>query len=257
MAAFEQTFNQAAEDYEQSRPLYVQALYEDIFRYKPVDENSHVLEIGLGTGKATRPFLEAGCRLTGVEPGADLARLALERLRGYDRFTLRVQTLQDFQSPGEAFDLVYAATAFHWLPEEYGYRRVYALLKRGGAFARFAYHAGPDPHRTALAEEIQAVYRACKPSGGAWRPFSAGDAAKLADLAAKYGFVGTKYSLYEVEKTFTADEYGQLLRTYPDHMALEAEARARLFAGIHEAIERHGGVITVAYTMDLELAAKP
>lgn len=257
MDSFEQTFDRAAEDYERSRPLYVPALYEHIFRYKPVDERSRVLEIGLGTGKATAPFLDTGCHLTGIEPGTHLARLARKRLGAYDRFDLRVQTFQAYDGPGEAFDLVYAATAFHWLPEAYGYRRVYELLKPGGAFARFAYHAGPDPHRATLAEDIQVVYRACMPGAGQWRPFSAENAAKLADLAPKYGFVRSEYHLFRAEKDFTAAEYGRLLRTYSDHMALEEGMRTRLFAGIHDAIERHGGVITVAYTMDLELASKP
>ena len=48
----------------------------------------------------------------------------------------------------------------------------------------------------------------------------------------------------------------ELLRTYPDHMKLEEEKREKLFTGIYEAIQRHGGVITVYYVMDLELGRK-
>jgi len=48
----------------------------------------------------------------------------------------------------------------------------------------------------------------------------------------------------------------EVLKTYPDHMALEQTNRDRLFDGIREAIERSGGVITVYYTMDLQLARK-
>ena len=47
-----------------------------------------------------------------------------------------------------------------------------------------------------------------------------------------------------------------LLRTYPDHMSLEPQSREGLFHGIYDAIERHGGVMTVYYTVDLELARK-
>ena len=52
MTAFENTFDNAAADYDQSRPTYVKEIYDAIFRYKPLDSHSHVLEIGLGTGKA-------------------------------------------------------------------------------------------------------------------------------------------------------------------------------------------------------------
>ena len=57
-------------------------------------------------------------------------------------------------------------------------------------------------------------------------------------------------------KDFTAGQYMQLLPTYPNHMSLPEESRRALFEGIYEAIEKHGGKITVYYTMDLELARK-
>ena len=45
-----------------------------------------------------------------------------------------------------AYDLVYSASAFHWIPEEIGYPKVYGMLKPGGAFARFANHPNRDPN---------------------------------------------------------------------------------------------------------------
>lgn len=57
----EWTFNQVAEMYDKWRPAYVPELYEDIFAYKSIDKASHVLEIGIGTGQATLPFLNTGC----------------------------------------------------------------------------------------------------------------------------------------------------------------------------------------------------
>ena len=65
----EWTFNQVAEMYDKWRPAYVPELYEDIFAYKSIDKASHVLEIGIGTGQATLPFLNTGCHLTAVELG--------------------------------------------------------------------------------------------------------------------------------------------------------------------------------------------
>ncbi len=257
MTAFERTFDRAALDYDQSRPAYVNAIYEEILRYQPIHSGSDVLEIGLGTGKASRPFLDTKCRFVGIEPGGALADLARERYRAYENFTLLRQTLQDFACPDDSFDLIYAATAFHWLPEEYGFRRVFGLLKPGGAFARFAYHAGPDRGRKALADEIQSLYRRYRPAQGKPAAFSPADAQRLAEKALAYGFVDIKHALYHATKDFTADEYMALLRTYPDHMKLEASARNRLFDGIHSAIQSHGGVMTVTYAMDLELARKP
>lgn len=263
---FEKTFNRAAEDYDASRPDYPEELYADIFRYKAVGPCSSVLEIGMGTGKAAPPFLSAGCRFTGIEPGENLLALARDKLQDSGNFSALNQTLQDFACPDASFDLIYAATAFHWIPEEYGYQRVFSLLKSGGVFARFAYHAGPDRGREALAAQIQELYGRFMPrktdgkqenKSGKYHVFSEEDAEAISRIPLKYGFVHPQYSLYHRTKDFTADEYMALLRTYPDHMALEESPREQLFKGIRSAIRQNGGILTVYYTMDLELARKP
>lgn len=254
---FERTFDNAAIDYDRSRIVYGKELYEDIFRYKPIHADSHVLEIGIGTGKATLPILETKCHLVAIEPGEHLASFSKKRFQTYPHFTLYNKTLQDYVCPADSFDFIYAATAFHWVPEEYGYKRVYELLKSGGAFARFAYHAGPDKQRKALTSEIQALYKQYMHSESEPREYCEEDAKSLSEIAKKYGFMDTKYKLYHFTKDFTADQYMELLRTYPDHMAVQQPDREKLFDAIHHAINKNGGVITVYYTMDLQLARKP
>ena len=256
MVEFERTFDNAAADYEISRPIYMKELYNDIFKYKQIDQGSNVLEIGIGTGKATLPILEKGCNLIALEPGEQLAEIANEKFRKYDNFLMHYQTLQNFTYPNNSFDLIYSATAFHWIPEEYGYKRVYGLLKDGGVFARFAYHAGQDKGRKELSAEIQEFYKKYMNFKGEAKEYSEDDAQKSARIAEKYGFADTRYNLYHMTKDFTADEYMGLLNTYPDHVEIEKNNREKLFNGIHNAIDKNGGVITVYYTMDLELARK-
>ena len=256
MANFEKTFENAAFDYDKSRPMYAKEIYDDIFRYKQINQDSHVLEIGMGTGKAAQPILDTHCHFVGIEPGEDLVALAKERFKKYESFSVYRQTLQDYTCADNSFDLIYAATAFHWIPEEYGYKRVYKLLKNGGAFARFAYHAGPDQGRRALTDEIQELYRKYMHRKSRPTEFSVEDAKRLADKALSYGFVDVKHALYHTIKDFTADEYMSLLKTYPDHMKLEPSVRKKLFEGIYHAIADNGGTMTVYYTMDLELARK-
>ncbi len=257
-AEFEQNFDREARDYDSARPEYPPELYRDIFSYHALGRGSRVLEIGLGTGKASGPILDTGCDLVGLEPGKNLASLARKRLARYDNLTLRELTLQDFDCPGDTFELIYAATAFHWLPEKYGYRRVYELLRPGGAFARFAYHAGPDRVRHELTGEVYELYRRYMHGGkGEYRPLTESDGGRLLAVPKRYGFIDTEFHLYEFRKDFTAEDYMGLLRTYPDHMALDPNDRQGLFSGIYDAILRHGGIMTVYYTVDLELARRP
>lgn len=94
-----------------------------------------MLEIGIGTGKAAGPILEKQCHLTALEPGEQLADITKKKFQQYDNFVLHNQMLQDYVCPPETYDLIYSATAFHWIPEEYGYTRVYGLLKNGGVIS--------------------------------------------------------------------------------------------------------------------------
>ena len=254
--AFEKTFDMGAEAYDRIRPSYLPAIYKDILQYQPLHAGAAALEIGMGSGIATGPIHSTGCKVVGLEPGGHLAALAENRFREYAQFSVETCTLQEFVCPGNHFDLIYAATSFHWIPQEYGYRRVYELLKAGGAFARFRYHAGPDKGRVKMTDEIQALYREYTNRG---RPaeFGEADAKAISEIALNYGFADPEYRVYHTTKDFTADEYLSLLHTYPDHMKLEESVRHALFEGTHQAIMRNGGIITVYYTMDLELARKP
>lgn len=255
---FQRNFDNQAADYDTARPEYPPALYRDLLRYQPLGPGSRALEIGLGTGKASGPILATGCRLVGLEPGESLLSLARGRLGEPDNLTLHGSTLQDFACVDGAFDLIYAATAFHWIPEEYGYKRVYDLLRPGGAFARFAYHAGPDQGRVELTGEVYELYRRFMRGGkGEYRPLTQADGPRLLAPHERYGFVETEFQLYEFTKDFTAEAYMGLLRTYPDHMSLDEDSREGLFGGIYEAILRHGGVMTVYYTVDMELGRRP
>ena len=208
MIRFEQTFDAAALDYDSSRPLYPAALYTDLLRHVPLTAQSRVLEIGLGTGKASEPILRTGCSLTGLEPGSNLEALAAERLKGYANLSLLNCTLQDYAGEGAPFDLIYAATAFHWIPEEYGYRRVFELLREGGSFARFAYHAGSDRSRPRLAQQIEGLYQQYMRKGDKPSPppkeFGREDAEALAAVALRYGFVEPRSFLYQMTKDFSA-----------------------------------------------------
>lgn len=62
--------------------------------------------------------------------------------------------------------------------------------------------------------------------------------------------------MYHWTKDFTGDEYTGLLRTYPDHMKITQSVREQFFNEIHTVIDKNDGVITVYYTMDLQLARK-
>ena len=257
-----ETFDSASSLYDRMRPGYADELYQTIFAYVDIGENSRVAEIGSGSGQATKPLLDRGCKLTAIEYGEHLSDLLKEKYRGYDRFEVITGRFEDVEIEENAYDLVFSATAFHWIPEEEGYRKVYSMLRSGGAFARFANHPFPCRDDRALAADIERLYdeyyyRYYNREHSTIAEYSQAEAEAVAEKAGRYGFEDIRCCLFRRERIFTADEYVQLLGTYSDHIAIEMSIREEFFSRIREVINAHGGTLTINDTMDLQLARKP
>ncbi len=154
----EWTFDTVASTYEKLRPGYVKELYQTLFNYIPVNENSNVVEVGSGGGQATAPILTTGCRLTAVEYGEQFSELLKEKFKEFQKFSVITGKFEDTVFEDNAFDLVFSASAFHWVPEKIGYEKVFSMLKSGGAFARFANHPYRNKGNPALSQEIDEIY---------------------------------------------------------------------------------------------------
>lgn len=257
----EWTFDTVAAAYEKLRPGYVDELYQTIFDYIPIDENSSVVEVGSGGGQATAPILKTGCCLTAVEYGRQFSERLRERFREYPDFSVVTEKFENVEFPDGAFDLVYSASAFHWIPEEIGYKKVFSMLKSGGAFARFANHPYRAKGNSALSEKIDAIYDEYyytyhNKKRDPLTEFTEAQAQERAKIAERYGFSDIRYALFYRERVFSAKEYTSLLGTYSDHIAMEETVRTRFFSKIEEAINKHGGAITIYDTIDLQLARK-
>jgi ubiquinone/menaquinone biosynthesis C-methylase UbiE len=253
----ETTFNTAYLEYDKWRPTYVTELYKDIFAFKEINQSSNVLEIGIGTGQATMPILEKGCSLTAIELGDKLSEYTKQKFSDYKNFNIKNIAFQDLECPPNTFDLVFSATAFHWIPEELGYTKVYEMLKSGGIFARFANHPFKDKEKEELHVAMQKIYSKYMPGSVSSEEYSEEDAQNCADISKKYGFIDVNYKLYHRTRSFNAKEYVSLLGTYSDHIAIEEQKRQKFFSEIEKTIEDFGDNITLYDTIDLELSRKP
>lgn len=258
----EWAFDTVASTYEKLRPGYIDDLYRMLFDYIALDESSHVVEVGIGGGQATLPILETGCSLTAVEYGENFSKLCEKKFEEFEKFSVIIGKFEDVSLPDSQYDLVYSASAFHWVPEEIGYPKVYAMLKPGGAFARFANHPFRDKGNPALSAEIDKLYSRyyCAYYGKdmkAETEYSEEQAVQRAQIAAKYGFADIKHGMFYRTRAFSAREYIALLGTYSDHIAMEETMRTEFFAKIEEAINQYGGTLTIYDTIDLQLARKP
>ncbi len=249
-------FNTVAAKYDRMRPTYVSELYEDIWNYGGFGEGIRAIEIGIGTGQATTPILDRGARVTAVELGNALAEYCRVKFVSYPNFSVVNLPFQDFDAPDNSCDLIFSASAFHWIPEEIGYKKVFRMLRPGGVFARFANHPYKDKGNEPLHQAMQVHYAEYMPASKADPvEYSEKAARERMETGVKYGFVDNEYRLYQRTRTFTADEYIQLLGTYSDHIAL-GDRQDAFYDLIRREINRFGGKYTNYDTIDLQLHRK-
>ena len=261
LAGKEWAFDTAASKYERMRPGYTEDLYKQIFDYCPIDKRSKLIEVGIGGGQATLPFLQKNCNVTAIEYGKNLVDICREKFKEHPGFEVITSKFEDVEFNDNAYDLIYSASAFHWIPEEIGYTKVYKALKPGGVFARFANHPFRCKNEPDLASAIDASYEKYYYKYYNKEPqkiteYSEEDAKRRAYIAEKYGFSDIQYGLFYRIREFTAKEYVDLLGTYSDHIAIDESIRTSFFKDIEKIINSFGGVIRIYDTMDLQLARK-
>lgn len=127
------SFGAVAAAYERFRPGYPEELYDVVVTYARAPIRT-ALEIGAGTGKATRLFAQHGILVTATEPDAAMRSELRQRVPAVTN-TVRAG-FEDLR-PVESYSLVYAAAAMHWTDPNDRWTRLAALLDPGGVFACF------------------------------------------------------------------------------------------------------------------------
>ncbi len=256
------TFDATARDYQQARPEYPDELYDSLIRQSGIRPGDRLLEVGCATGKATRPLARRGFLVTCVEIGPALAAAARRELAPFTGVDI---VHADFETwppqPARSFDLVFAATAWHWLDPEVKYRRAWQRLRPAGRLAVWdAVHVGPaggDPFFGEIQQVYDAIGEGLPPGTGLPRPEEL--PGQAAEIAASGLFGAVTSRLFDWEVVYGAEEYIRLLDTFSGHIAMAGWQRDRLYGEIRRRLaarpggrlRRHwGAVLNVARRRD-------
>jgi SAM-dependent methyltransferase len=224
------SFGAIAEAYERFRPGYPDELADLVLTYarRPVRT---ALEIGAGTGKATRMFAERGVAVTATDPdGAMLAELR----RHVPPSVTTVQAAFEDLQPAERYDLVYAAAALHWTNPVGRWSRMAALLEPGGVFASFG---GPgelaDP---AVAEAVRAAREPFLTSDDVPSPDGTPPDQDMqwpgTELQRSEWFADVEQFVIERRLTMTARDYVGHLSTISAYLELPASQQEEVYGRI-------------------------
>lgn len=255
-----ESFGADAPRYDQARPGYPEALVARIVAASPgpdvrdatdvLDgtEAPDVLDVGCGTGIAARQFQAVGCTVLGVEPDARMAEFA--RARGLQ---VEVSAFEPWQAAGRSFDAVVAAQSWHWVDPAVGAAKAAQVLRPGGRLAIFGHVYEPPAE---VAEPFAAALRRAVPDSPfngqpARRPLDLYRAAyeKFADrIRETKRFGDPEQWQYDWERSYTRDQWLDLLPTTGGLTRLRAGQLAGILDAVGEAIDALGGSFTMCYT---------
>ncbi len=247
--------------YDRSRFDYPPRVFEVLRRRCGVGPSSVVLEIGPGTGKATRQLLAEGvASVLAIEPNPRLAGYLRTHLgNGSQRAEVRVRGFEEARLPSAHFDLVAAATSFHWLDERRALRKVARVLKPGGWWAAWWNHHGDPQRPSALSRAIHTLYGEPDSTWGTWLRTARADARnerkrRLALLRSNGRFdrIFAEDARWAVR--LSSAHVRGLWSTFSEVATLPPGRRARFRDGVERMVdERFGGevrlsVVTPIYT---------
>lgn len=237
-------FGSVADSYERYRLGYPGELCAAVLRYagRPVGA---ALEVGAGTGKATRLFASAGIEVTALEPDRQMAALLIRTTQGLPVEPV-VATFERFHT-ARRFDLVYSAAAWHWTDPQTRWAKAVDLLVPGGVLALFGRPFElMDPALSAVIDDIE---RRLLPGHGQipGHPWSAEDMAYVHGLAEV-----TEHRLPGAV-TMTAADFVGRLATASAYLRLQPDDRAEALRQVRAALPDQVDIDT---TVQLALARR-
>jgi SAM-dependent methyltransferase len=229
--SYGKVFNEVAVEYDRIRPTYPDALVDQACEVAGIGDGDRVLEVGCGTGQLTRSLLARGLRVTALEPGDQLIRVAEENLRDAGDVEFVHARLEDAQLPRESYEAVFAASAIHWVDPDLSWRKIADALAPSGTLALIQYF-GLQERRSVDDQEalLSVLRRRASEIAQTWPVYRdldctlAGVRERRLNVADAWGWLGS----YDVGRDYATDLFEELqLATAPtliEHTADELNA---------------------------------
>ena len=161
-------FNDVPELYERVRPGYPGELFADLVTITRLGERSSVLEVGCGTGQATRSLAALAGSVTAVEPGPEMAARARHQLAALRNVTVETSAFEDWDDRGRRFDVLVAASAWHWVDPAIGWRRAHDVLNPRGWMALLGNVVVRRPGEPEVYAETADLHERFSPGNPGW-----------------------------------------------------------------------------------------
>lgn len=241
------TFDLVPGLYEKIRPAYPVSILEDVEAWARLNADSRVLDVGMGTGKATEYFAKRGYSVLGIEVGINMASFARRKFAVHPRVSVETASFEEWRPGENLFDLLLSAQAFHWIDPALGASKSASILRLGGAVALLwnldisqgtefwrrgtpihDKYLAPDPDTPLLPLDHQVkVYQKA--------------------LEADTSFADFERLQQEWAREYTADQWIQMRNTFSPDLKMAPSLRSQFHRELRTLIDELGGRITRHY----------
>jgi hypothetical protein len=247
MAIMSQLFGEVAADYDEARPGYPSEIIDGLRAYHG-GVPAALVEVGAGTGLATRTLLGLGAPMTCVEPDRRMAAALADRFPDVEVVPV---AFEEWAPPAGGVPALACAMAWHLLDPATRNRRAYDALAPGGTLAVFGHrYAYADPAHGAT---LAAAFRSADPDQRGDRP----DAWFRADVADSGLFSDIRALSFRRAVRLDTAAYLRLVGTFSPQLRRPPELRRRVLDAVGAAVDGFGGAVVLDLRTALVLARRP
>jgi len=234
------SFDGAAEIYHEIRPSYPPSMFDDLFRLLP--GRPAILEVGPGTGQATRDLLSRGATVHAIEIGPALAAKLREVLPS-PALTVTIGDFEEVDVEDHGFDAVFSATAYHWISPKAQVDRPVNVLRPGGVVAIVDLNQVSSPYDKGFFAAAQPIYeRYGEGHAGPRAPErDAVDPAIRRALRDDPRFSNVEVRAYDWNQTYSAADYRKLMLSYSSTQMMRPPARQGLLDDMENFVRQQFG----------------
>ena len=249
------SFDKAADIYDRIRPSYPERLFEALFGLLP--PKPQIIEVGPGTGQATKDLLARGATVHAIEIGPAMAAKLRTNHDG-ERLQISVGDFETLSVRQASADAVFSATAYHWISSEAQTDRPAALLRTGGVLAIVDLIQVDSPDDLGFFDAATPIYdRYGESHTGPPAPArQEADPAIRSVLDADHRFGPVAVRRYNWNQTYSAGAYRKLMLSYSGTQMMNEADRTGLLDDIESFIHSDfGGTVTRPLVVTLTTAA--
>jgi len=238
------SFGEIAETYDKARPTYPDGVIDVLV----ADGGGRILDVGCGTGIASRLLAQRGCEVLGLEP--DLRMAAVARRHG---LSVEEGAFEEWDAQGRRFDVLSAGQSWLWVDPEAGARKAAEVLRPGGRIGLFWNQSFPSAD---IRPAIDEVYARAAPQIAA-NSVLLGDRhsrlyGSIAESLRRSGrFLGVRMETFAHEVDYSTDQWLELASTHSDHLTLPPDENSNLIGALRAVLDAAGGRLPVRYETTL------